>query len=165
MTPAVLSGIAQFLAVIACCFGGGLGGYMLARPDEALAAIGLTPHPDSRQGVTEARAFGGLLLLGHGGVAAALGYTPSIGAVMALTLSLIWLGAAAGRILAMVANRSRPATEADADAAVPPVPSPAAPLSAAHRGLLSLSLLMAGCLALPFWMLLAPTLRHSGVHV
>ncbi len=165
MTPAVLSGIAQFLAVIACCFGGALGGYVLARPDEALAAIGLAPQPDSRQGLTEARAFGGLLLLGHGGVAAALGYTPSVGAVMSLTLSLIWLGAAAGRILAITLNRSKPAAEAGSADATAPTPEPAVPGSLAHRGLLSLSLLMAGCLALPFWMLLAPTLRHGGVHV
>jgi hypothetical protein len=168
MSPALLAYIAQWLAVIACCFGGGLGGYTLARPEDAMAMVGLRADGTGPLGVIEARAFGGLLLVAHGGVAAALGYSPSFGAVMAFSLSLVWLGAAVGRAIAMLLHRRTAGLKAKPDDAV------AAPRRAgfglggrvsAARGLLSLDLLMAASLALPLWMLIAPTLRQSGVQV
>jgi hypothetical protein len=165
MSPALLSGIASFLAVIACCMGGGLGGWVMARPDAALAAVGLEPQGDSRLGLSMARGYGGLLLLGHAGAAAALGYAPSVGAVLAFAMSLLWLGAAGGRLLSMRLDKPEPLAED----APPPTPAPDAPYPAglwsANRGLLSFDLLMAASLALPLWMLLAPTLRHTGVQV
>lgn len=157
MTPSTLLGIANFLAVIACCLGGGLGGYVMARPDAALEAVGLS-SPDPRRGLAEARAFGGLLLLGHAAAAAALGYAPSLGAVMAFAMAIVWLGAAGGRILSLVVDRPEPGAGPD--------PAPDAPSAwTTGRGLLSFNLLMAASLALPLWMLIAPTLGRHGVSV
>jgi hypothetical protein len=148
--------------VIACCIGGGLGGWIMARPDAALGSVGLTGEAGSRLGLSEARAFGGLLLLGHAGAAAALGYAPSLGAVIAFALALTWLGSAGGRLLSMRLDKPEaadPETAPDAGAAY------ATGRWSANRGLLSLDLLMAASLALPLWMLLAPTLVHPGVQV
>ena len=103
MSPALLSGIASFLAVVACSLGGALGGWVMARPDAALEAIGL--GGEGRVGLSQTRAFGGLLLLGHASAAAALGYSPSLGAVMAFALAMTWLGAAGGRILSLVLDK------------------------------------------------------------
>lgn len=87
------------LAVLACCLGGALGGYVIARPDDALTTIGLQPAEGRRDGIGEARTLGAMLLAGHGGAAAFLGYNPSVGASMALVLALAWGGAMVGRVV------------------------------------------------------------------
>ncbi len=85
--------LSLFLAVVACVWGGVLGGLILAgRPPRNLAAMVEAAGPP-------ARALGGTLIAAHGAVAALLGYDPRIGACMALTLTFAWLGAAGGRIL------------------------------------------------------------------
>ncbi|MDO9223700.1 MAG: DUF4345 domain-containing protein [Caulobacter sp.] len=89
--------IPYVLAVIACCLAGALGGYSLARPLEALTRVGLTQAEGSTAGLAAARGLGGLLLLSHAGTAALLGYSPYVGASLALALSLMWAGAAVGR--------------------------------------------------------------------
>ncbi len=87
------------LAVLACCLGGALGGYVIARPAEALDHVGLAPAGGRSDGVGEARALGAMLLAAHAGTAGMLGYSPSIGANMALVLALAWGGSLAGRLL------------------------------------------------------------------
>ncbi|HYG26017.1 MAG TPA: DUF4345 family protein [Caulobacteraceae bacterium] len=99
--------LAFILAVIACAIGGALGGFALARPQDALTMVGLKTDPEKAHSLSEARAtYGGLFLLAHGGVAAALGYAPSVGATMALTLALAWTGAAIGRGWSMMKDGS-----------------------------------------------------------
>jgi hypothetical protein len=97
--------LALILAVIACSLGGALGGFALARPEDVMGLVGLRSDPDKPHSLSEVRAtYGGLFLLPHAVTAAALGYAPSLGSVMALTLSLAWLGAAVGRAYSMVSE-------------------------------------------------------------
>lgn len=99
--------LAIFLAVIACCIGGGLGGFALARPQDMLSMVGLRADPEKAHALSEVRAtYGGLFLLSHGATAAALGYAPGVGATMALTLALAWTGAALGRGYSMMRENS-----------------------------------------------------------
>lgn len=136
--------LALILAVVACCIGGALGGYALARPEEVAAMVGLRTDPDKPHSISEVRAtYGGLFLLSHGGVAAALGYAPSVGATMALTLALAWMGAAVGRAYSMV--REDVGTAFNVRATV-------------------FEALMGVTLALPFWSLISAA-RESGVLV
>lgn len=90
------------LAVLACCLGGALGGYVIARPRDALAAVGLVPSEGRADGVGEARTLGAMLLAAHATAAAMLGYSPGVGADMALVLALAWGGALAGRLFTSV---------------------------------------------------------------
>ena len=87
------------LAVLACCLGGALGGYVMARPADALDAVGLAPAEGRSDGPGEGRALGAMLLAAHFGTGAMLGYNPSAGANMALALSLAWGGALVGRLV------------------------------------------------------------------
>lgn len=91
--------IPYVLAVFACCLAGGLGGYALARPHEALAARGLSALEGAPGGLAAARSFGAMMLMAHAGTAGLLGYYPSVGASMALALALLWGGSAAGRLV------------------------------------------------------------------
>jgi len=136
--------LAILLAVIACCIGGALGGFALARPEDVAGMVGLRLDPQKRHSVSELRAtYGGLFLLSHGGTAAALGYAPSVGATMALTLSLAWLGAAAGRGYSMVSQD----------------------LGTRHNvRAVIFEVLMGLTMALPFWTLIADA-RDAGVLV
>jgi hypothetical protein len=120
--------LVQVLAILACCIGGAMGGYVLAHPDDAMGMVGLQKLGPSSLGVGQARAFGATLLASHAGAAAALGYSPRIGAAMAMALSLMWLGAACGRGVAMSLE--------------PPVTRPG-------RSLLLLDILMGLSLSLP----------------
>ncbi|HEX6860928.1 MAG TPA: DUF4345 family protein [Caulobacteraceae bacterium] len=100
-------GLAIILAVIACCIGGAMGGYALARPHEAARLVGLTPDPEKPHALAEVRAtYGGLVVLSHAAVAGALGYAPYAGAWMALTLSAAWTGAALARGWSMMKDDS-----------------------------------------------------------
>jgi hypothetical protein len=95
--------LALVLAVIACVIGGALGGFAIARPEDAIEMVGLKLDPEKSHSVAEVRAtYGGLFLLSHAATAAALGYAPSIGAAMALTLAFAWLGTAVARGYSMV---------------------------------------------------------------
>ncbi len=87
------------LAVLACCLGAAMGGYILTRPADVLETIGLAPVEGRKDGPAEGRALGGMLVAAHFGTGAMLGYSPSIGADMALALSLTWGGALVGRIV------------------------------------------------------------------
>lgn len=122
--------IPYVLAVLACCLAGGLGGYVLARPHEALARRGLTALEGTPGAVGAARSFGAMLLMAHAGAAGLLGYYPSIGASMALALSLLWGGSALGRVVSSV-------LDGQSD-------------SASIQSLL-LDVLMGLTLSLPFW--------------
>lgn len=92
-------GLALPLAVIACCLAGAMGGYLLARPEPAMAGAGLVAMEGRPDGPGEARALGGMLLAAHAGTAGLLGYSPSVGAYMALALALAWGGALVGRLV------------------------------------------------------------------
>ena len=94
--------IPYVLAVLACCLAGGLGGYVLARPHEALARRGLAALDGTPGALGAARSFGAMLLLSHAGAAGLLGYYPSIGASMTLALSLLWAGSAIGRLASSI---------------------------------------------------------------
>lgn len=95
--------IALVLAVIACCIGGALGGYAMARPEDVAELVGLKRDPDKPHSLSEIRAsYGGLFLLSHAGTALALGYAPMVGAAMALALGLAWGGAGLARGWSMV---------------------------------------------------------------
>lgn len=122
--------IPYVLAVLACCLAGGLGGFALARPHEALALRGLSTLEDAPGGLAAARGFGAMMLMAHAGTAGLLGYYPSVGATMALALSLLWGGSAVGRLASSVLDRQ---------------PDP--------RGvqLVVLEVLMGLTLSLPFW--------------
>jgi len=125
--------LALILAVIACVIGGGLGGFAIARPQDAIEMVGLKLDPDKPHSVAEVRAtFGGLFLLSHAATAAALGYAPTVGAAMALALAFCWLGAAAARGYSMIKE----------DAPTP-----------FNTGALIFEMLMGLTLALPFWSL------------
>jgi hypothetical protein len=93
-----LYGLALPLAVIACCLAGALGGFILARPEEALDKVGLALPEATGDGMSITRAVGGMLLLAHAGTAGLLGYNPGLGAGMALALALVWGGAVLGRV-------------------------------------------------------------------
>lgn len=125
--------LAVILAVIACVIGGALGGFAIARPQDAIEAVGLKLDPEKPHAIAEARAtFGGLFLLSHAATAAALGYAPGVGAAMALTLAFAWLGAAVARGYSMMKE----------DAATP-----------FNTGALVFEMLMGLTFALPFWSL------------
>lgn len=89
--------IPYVLAVLACCLAGALGGYALARPLEALTRLGLAAAAETDGALATTRAAGGMLFVAHAGTAGLLGYSPSVGASLALALSLLWAGAAIGR--------------------------------------------------------------------
>lgn len=94
--------IPYVLAVLACCLAGGLGGFALARPHEALQLRGLVALEASVDGLATTRGFGAMMLMAHAGTAGLLGYYPSLGAMMALALSLLWAGSAIGRVASSV---------------------------------------------------------------
>lgn len=136
--------LALLLAVIACCIGGALGGYALARPEDVTEMVGLRRDPDKPHSLSEVRAtYGGLFLVSHGGTAAALGYAPDIGASMSLALALAWAGAGVARGWSMAKD--------DADT----------PFNIQAT---IFEFLMAVALALPFWSLISDA-RASGVMV
>jgi hypothetical protein len=94
------------LAILACSLGGALGGFVLARPDTAALRIAAGPWGEEA-GQVQARIIGAMLLVSHGATAAFLGYAPSLGAAMALTLSFLWFGAAAGLSLSMARGQAK----------------------------------------------------------
>lgn len=103
-------GLSLILAMIACVIGGVLGGLTLARPGSVLGLTALEgdtaadePRPASR---TEGRALGGLLILSHGAAALFLGYQSSVGAAMAFALAMAWMGAALGRAVSALVDRT-----------------------------------------------------------
>jgi hypothetical protein len=97
--------IPYVLAVFACCLAGAQGGFALARPHEALALRGLLTIDAAPGGLAAARGFGAMMLLGHAGTAGLLGYSPGVGAAMALALGLLWGGSALGRVVSSVLDR------------------------------------------------------------
>lgn len=136
--------IALLLAILACSIGGALGGFALVRPEDAAALVGIKRDPDKPHSVSEVRAtYGGLLLASHGGTAAALGYSPGVGATMALALALAWAGAGLARGWSMAKD------DADTDF---------------NLRATIFELLMGVALALPFWSLVSDA-RAAGVVV
>jgi len=126
-------GLSLILAIIACVIGGVLGGMTLARPG---SAPGLPPlgeggdAPPSTGLATQARAFGGLLILSHATAALFLGYQSSVGAAMAFALAMAWLGSALGRSASLLIDKASPR---------------------AQLGALAFELLIAITLSLPFF--------------
>ena len=106
-------GLSLLLAIIACVIGGVLGGMTLVRPGSVLGLAGLWGEAREEgqerraTAVTEGRAFGGLLILSHAFTALFLGYQSSVGAAMAFALAMAWLGAALGRAVSALVDRSR----------------------------------------------------------
>jgi len=116
-------GLSLILAIIACVIGGVLGGLTLVRPGSVLGLTALEGGgaPDERpdveetasaaarfgEGKTEGRALGGLLILSHAATALFLGYQSSVGAAMAFALAMAWAGAALGRAVSALIDRSR----------------------------------------------------------
>jgi hypothetical protein len=96
------------LAVIACVIAGTIGGLTLARPRPMLGVAGLGEDAQAEVNITtQGRAFGGMLVLAHAATALFLGYQPSVGAAMAFALAMAWMGAAGGRAVALLADRTR----------------------------------------------------------
>ncbi|MES2035594.1 MAG: DUF4345 family protein [Pseudomonadota bacterium] len=122
--------IPYLVAVLACCIAGAMGGYILARPQEALERRGLAGGDGALTGLAAARGFGAMLLMAHAGAAGMLGYYPSVGAAMALALALLWAGAAIGRLASHI-------LDGQGD-------------SASVQTLL-VEAMMGLCLSLPFW--------------
>jgi hypothetical protein len=122
--------IPYVLAVLACCLAGGLGGYTLARPAEALARRGLVVGEPTAAALAVTRSHGAMLLMAHAGTAGLLGYYPSVGASMALALAILWVGSAFGRLVSSVRDGHADAASIQA---------------------LTLDVLMALTLSLPFW--------------
>ena len=114
-------GLSLILAIIACVIGGVLGGLTLVRPGSVLgltALEGAGPENDegpesdegdqpSTRGKTEGRALGGLLILSHATAALFLGYQSHVGAAMAFALAMAWTGAALGRAVSALVDRTR----------------------------------------------------------
>lgn len=93
------------LAILACSLGGALGGFVMARPEQASLRIAAGPWGEEA-GRVQARVIGAMLLVSHGATAAFLGYAPMLGAAMALALSFLWFGAAAGHGLSMARGQA-----------------------------------------------------------
>lgn len=94
------------LAILACSLGGALGGFVLARPEATPLRVPAGPWGEEA-GQVQARIIGAMLLVSHGATAAFLGYAPNLGAAMALALSFLWFGAAAGHGLSMARGQAR----------------------------------------------------------
>jgi hypothetical protein len=130
-------GLSLVLAVIACVIGGVLGGLTLARPGSVLGLTALEADaeepsdlPPTGAPLTEGRALGGLLILSHATAALFLGYQSSVGAAMAFALAMAWLGAAGGRAISALIDKTN---------------------SRFNLGSLVFELLIAATLALPFF--------------
>lgn len=121
--------IPYLVAVLACCLAGSLGGYILARPEEALERRGLSAL-EGASPLAAARSYGAMLLMAHAGTAGLLGYYPSVGAAMALGLALLWAGAAIGRLYSHLVDRQG---------------------DPASVQTLIVEAMMGLCLALPYW--------------
>lgn len=119
--------IPYIVAVLACCLAGAMGGYILARPQEALEKRGLA---GGAGGLAAARGFGAMLLMSHAGTAGLLGYYPTVGAAMSLALALLWAGAAIGRLASHILDRQS---------------------DSASVQTLIVEAMMGLCLSLPFW--------------
>ena len=108
-------GLSLILAIIACVIGGALGGLTLVRPGSVLGltALGGDPPPDGdgdappAASPTEGRALGGLLILSHATAALFLGYQSNVGAAMAFALAMAWTGAALGRAVSALVDKSK----------------------------------------------------------
>jgi hypothetical protein len=109
-------GLSLVLAMIACVIGGVLGGLTLVRPGSVLGLTALegggeddppTATASSTEGKTEGRALGGLLILSHATAALFLGYQSNVGAAMAFALAMAWTGAALGRAVSALVDRTR----------------------------------------------------------
>lgn len=103
-------GLSLILAIIACVIGGALGGLTLVRPGSVLGLTALDGDREegapSAASPTEGRALGGLLILSHATAALFLGYQSNVGAAMAFALAMAWLGAALGRSVSALADKS-----------------------------------------------------------
>src|SRR4051812_30747021 len=123
--------LSLLLAIVACVIAGVIGGLTLARPQPMLGVAGLGEDAAASVNVTtQGRAFGGMLVLAHGAAALFLGYQPSVGAAMAFALAMAWLGASAGRAVALLTDATR---------------------TPFNVGGLVFELLLGVTLALPFW--------------
>ena len=112
-------GLSLILAIIACVIGGVLGGLTLARPGSVLGLTALDKDtegdrdndgdgepPPAAASLTEGRALGGLLILSHAAAALFLGYQSHVGAAMAFALAMAWAGAALGRAVSALIDKT-----------------------------------------------------------
>jgi hypothetical protein len=99
----------EIIALIGLVFGAGLGMAALFVPDWAAGIVRLKADPDKPGGYSEFRAtYGGLFLMVHLSALVILLQAPPAMAVMAvLPVSAGWLGAAMGRVAAMLLDRAK----------------------------------------------------------
>ena len=134
-------GLSLVLAIIACVIGGAQGGLTLVRPGSVLGLTALEDDegdesaPPAAGPRSEGRALGGLLILSHATAALFLGYQSNVGAAMAFALAMAWLGAALGRAVSALVDRT-PADQAR---------------SRFNIGSLAFEIMIAATLALPFF--------------
>jgi hypothetical protein len=99
--------LSQFIALIACCIGGGMGGLALSHPKVGLRHLGFSAeHEQGRPAhhTSSIRGLGGMLLITHATAAGMIGFRPETGNVFLLCLALAWFGTATGRIVSVVAE-------------------------------------------------------------
>lgn len=130
--------VAHWIGMAGAVLGALLGAVALTQPRYALRVMGLAAERTA--GLSEYRAFGGLLLASHAMTAVLLMQQPRIGACFAGALAAGWFGAAFGRVVSRVRD------------------GPAGVL-----GYLGLDLLLAVSLAVPLWAYLRLIRLHAGV--
>jgi hypothetical protein len=91
---------AQWIGTAGALLGALLGAIALTQPRYALRGMGLAPERTA--GLSEYRAFGGLLLGSHAMTATMLFQEPRVGACFAGALAAGWFGAAFGRIVSLL---------------------------------------------------------------
>lgn len=97
--------IYEWVAIMACVVGGGMGAYAMINPAWVSRLVRLAPMPDKVEGRSEFRGtLGGLFFASHAFAAWALA-SGMLGAEMAAaTLGLAWLGSGAGRTISLFAD-------------------------------------------------------------
>lgn len=101
--------VTEILAIIGLGLGAAMGLGALIFPEWASGVVRLKADPTKGGGYSEFRAtYGGLLLMVHGAALVIVLITPAAGsALVVLPLSAGWLGAAIGRAVALVFDRSK----------------------------------------------------------
>ncbi len=100
--------IPELIAAAGLAFGCAIGLASLAAPHWAAGVVRLVADPDKPGGFSEFRAtYGGLLAFSHGAALVALLALPALpGTMAALPLAFGWLGAALGRSLSLLLDRT-----------------------------------------------------------
>jgi hypothetical protein len=130
--------IMLWIGMAGAALGALLGAIALTQPRYALSSMGLAAERTA--GLSEYRAFGGLLLASHAITAVMLFQAPRVGACFAGALAAGWFGAAFGRIVSRLRDGG---------------PAP--------WGYFALDLTLATALAAPLWSYVQLIRIHAGV--